>query len=154
MLLKEFELELEKESVSNLNPIPYVVWLVGNGIGINSRICLVCRKWNWNSCKMIKLPFLSVLLNFTLFSNLYVKIHYENYKNGKISTVVVVMVAVALIVVAEVVVMVAVSASGDNDGDYGAGGGGGSGGSGDGGNVGNGGGGSVICGGGGGSIGG
>nr|KAJ0201958.1 hypothetical protein LSAT_V11C600308460 [Lactuca sativa] len=49
MLLKEFELELQNESVRNLNPIPCVVWLAGNGIGINSRICLVRRKWNWNS---------------------------------------------------------------------------------------------------------
>nr|KAJ0196286.1 hypothetical protein LSAT_V11C700370770 [Lactuca sativa] len=48
MLLKEFEmeLELEKESVRNLNPIPYAVWLAGNGIGINSRFRLVRRKWN------------------------------------------------------------------------------------------------------------
>ena len=44
MLLKEFELELEKESVRNLNLIPYAVWLAGNGIGINFSICLVRRK--------------------------------------------------------------------------------------------------------------
>nr|KAJ0191668.1 hypothetical protein LSAT_V11C800418270 [Lactuca sativa] len=49
MLLKKLELELEKESVRNLNPIPYAVWLAGNGIGINSRFCLVRRKWKRNS---------------------------------------------------------------------------------------------------------
>nr|KAJ0220412.1 hypothetical protein LSAT_V11C200061650 [Lactuca sativa] len=43
MLLKESELELEKKSVRNLNPIPYVVWLAGNINEINSRICLICK---------------------------------------------------------------------------------------------------------------
>nr|KAJ0208243.1 hypothetical protein LSAT_V11C500242660 [Lactuca sativa] len=46
MLLEEFELEMEKESIKNLNPILYVVWLAGNRIGINSRFYLVHRKWN------------------------------------------------------------------------------------------------------------
>nr|KAJ0216189.1 hypothetical protein LSAT_V11C300124640 [Lactuca sativa] len=49
MLLKESELELENEFVRNLNQISYAVWLAGNGIEINSRICLVRKKWNWNS---------------------------------------------------------------------------------------------------------
>lgn len=34
MLPKEFELELEKESVKNLNPITYVVWLTWSEIEI------------------------------------------------------------------------------------------------------------------------
>nr|KAJ0210791.1 hypothetical protein LSAT_V11C400161340 [Lactuca sativa] len=53
MLLKESELKLEKESVRNLNPISYAVWLAGNGIEINSRICLVRKKWNWNSLTVV-----------------------------------------------------------------------------------------------------
>ena len=67
MLLMEKELELEKEFVMKMNPIPYIVWLAGNGIGINSKVCLVRRKWNWNSCKIPELHFLSVLLNLNLF---------------------------------------------------------------------------------------
>ena len=63
MLLMEKELELEKESVRKRNPIPYAVWLAVIGIGINSIVCLVYRKWNWNSCKIPDLPFLSVLFN-------------------------------------------------------------------------------------------
>ena len=82
----------------NLNQISYAVWLAGNGIEINSRICLVRKKWNWNSCKMTQLPFFPVLLNFTLFSNLFVKIHYDNYKISKISAVVTVSVVAATMV--------------------------------------------------------
>lgn len=44
MLRENFELELENESVGNLNPVSYIVWLVGNEIGINSRFCFVSKK--------------------------------------------------------------------------------------------------------------
>ena len=38
MFLMELELELKLESVRNWNPIPYFVWLAGNGIGIQFHI--------------------------------------------------------------------------------------------------------------------
>nr|KAJ0219076.1 hypothetical protein LSAT_V11C300133410 [Lactuca sativa] len=40
MFLKELELKLENESVRNLNPIRYPVWLARNRIRNNFRICL------------------------------------------------------------------------------------------------------------------
>ncbi|KAL4565235.1 hypothetical protein LXL04_029321 [Taraxacum kok-saghyz] len=44
MLLMENEKELEKESLRKRNPIPYAVWLAGKGIGINSRVFLLCKR--------------------------------------------------------------------------------------------------------------
>ena len=82
MLLMEKELELEKESVRKRNPIPYAVWLAGKGIGINSIVCLVCRKWNWNSYKIPELPFLCVLFNFLVcyFQFLFYSVHTCLYR--------------------------------------------------------------------------
>nr|KAJ0221165.1 hypothetical protein LSAT_V11C200068670 [Lactuca sativa] len=108
---KEFEFELKKEYVRNLNPIPYVVWLAGNGIGINSRICLVGKKWNWNSLVAMVVGAVAV-----------VAATIKGGGNGGCDNGVV-KVSVTLIVVAEVVVIVAVLDGGENDDDYGVGGG-------------------------------
>ena len=43
----ELELELELESVKNWNPIPYSVWLVRNGIGIQFH-----SVFGWQTCQM------------------------------------------------------------------------------------------------------
>ena len=82
MLLMEKELELENKSVRKRNPIPYAVWLAGKGIGINSIVCLVCRKWNWNSYKIPELPFLCVLFNFLVcyFQFLFYSVHTCLYR--------------------------------------------------------------------------
>nr|KAJ0187000.1 hypothetical protein LSAT_V11C900486350 [Lactuca sativa] len=72
MFLKELEKGICHEFESNYI---YIVWLVGNEIGINSKFCLADSKWNCNPCKMTELPpFLFVLFNFTLFSILHLSI--------------------------------------------------------------------------------
>ncbi|XP_052622666.1 glycine-rich protein 2-like [Lactuca sativa] len=128
MLLKEFELELEKESVRNLNLIPYAVWMTGNGIGINSKIYL------WA---------VAVVATIVVGG---VDGGWDGGGDG----------GGVIDCGGRVVVMVALSAGGDNDGDDSASGGSDGGGSGDGGSVGSGGGGSwwVVVGGSGGNIGG